>query len=316
VGALARIVVVGSINMDIVNTIERHVRPGETIHSFGTSYSAGGKGANQAVAAARAGGDVILIGAVGSDEFAATLLSGLKRSGVGTDTVIRKPGHSGLAFINVDRRGENTIVLSRGANGEFAPADVEPFLGSFDGAAILLLQNEIPWETTVYAIREARDRRVQVWLNPAPARRLSSGELAMLDVLVLNETEAEHMTGVAVADEETARRAAGSLLAEGVPEVILTLGEQGCLYVSANGEREHVSALAVAAVDTTAAGDTFIGACAAACAAGKTMRDALHFASAAAALTVMRRGAQSSIPDRKEIQALLHGQRPESNDDR
>jgi ribokinase len=298
------IIVVGSINMDIVNRVKRYPEAGETIHGLGTEYSPGGKGANQAVAASLAGGAVQMIGAVGSDPFGAELTASLQRFGVDTSRVMTKGGTSGLAFITVTDEGENSIILSAGANGQVTVDDLDRLFEAGEGDFILL-QNEIPWASTRQAMRMASARGATVILNPAPAIAEVSQVLSLADVVVLNETEAEEISGVAVTEEAAAGQAADRLIAGGAKAVLLTLGEHGSLYVDAQGERVRTPAFKVKAVDTTAAGDTFIGAFAASGGAGLPLAERLRFAAAAAALAVTRQGAQASIPQRAEIEAFL-----------
>lgn len=302
---MSRVVVIGSVNMDVVTTVDHHPLPGETVHGEGTTFISGGKGANQAVAAARQGSRAIMIGAIGTDVFSDVLLSEIMGHGVNVEYVVRKPGASGVAFINVDARGENTIVLSSGANAQLSPADVRKSAHVFDDADVLLLQNEIPWETNAAAIHEARTRGVSVWLNPAPAMRLSREQLRSIDVLILNETELARMTGQATMDGQVDMDALSELVSAGVSEVIVTLGVRGCHYISKGPANFHIPAFPVHALDTTAAGDAFIGSYAAIATAGWTTQEALTFASAAAAITVTRRGAQASIPSREEVEVFL-----------
>jgi ribokinase len=299
-----RIIVVGSINMDIVNRVKRYPEAGETIHGLGTEYSPGGKGANQAVAASLAGGEVQMIGAVGNDPFGAELTASLQRYGVDTSRVMTKEGTSGLAFITVTDEGENSIILSAGANGQVSVDDLDRLFEAGEGDTILL-QNEIPWASTRQTMRMASARGATVILNPAPAIAEASQVLSWADVIVLNETEAEAISGVTVTDVVAAGHAADGLIAGGAKAVLLTLGEHGSLYVDAQGERIRTPAFKVKAVDTTAAGDTFIGAFAASGGTGLPLAERLRFAAAAAALAVTRQGAQASIPRQAEIEAFL-----------
>jgi len=303
---MKKIVVVGSINMDLVTNVEAFPRPGETIHSLGVGYQPGGKGANQAVAAARSGASVQMVGAVGTDSFAQTLIDNLAGSGVDTAGILRKEGHSGLAIITVDRSGENHIVLAGGSNKAFAFGEIEGRI-AWDEAHAVLLQNEIDWETTAAVMREAKRRGVPVWFNPAPAVKPEPELLPLIDTCILNETEIEVITGAKVSGAEDAERAAGRLLEAGVTQVVVTLGDKGCVRAGRDGESVHVPAFKVRAVDTTAAGDTFIGAMAAASSEGKPVMEALRFAAAASALAVTRHGAQASIPSRDEVERLLSG---------
>ncbi|MFF2886176.1 ribokinase [Paenibacillus sp. NPDC057967] len=304
---MQKLLVIGSVNMDVVSNVKQFPLPGETIHSSGTKFVPGGKGANQAVAAARAGAACAMVGAVGLDPFGDTLVASLTEKGVLAESVLRKDGTSGIALITVNEEGENNIILSAGANGKVTEEDIVSSVQR-DGAYAVLLQNEIPWETTVAAIRSANAQAVRVFLNPAPARELPDDLFPLLDTLIVNETEAAVITGVKVSDAATAEASAEWALAKGAASVIVTLGEQGCFYASASGARAAVPAFRVKAVDTTAAGDTFIGAYAAACADGLATEEALRFAAAAAAIAVTRPGAQSSIPDKAEIEAFLASQ--------
>jgi len=303
---MKQIVVVGSINMDLVANVEAFPKPGETIPSLGVAYLPGGKGANQAVAAARSGARVEMVGAVGTDSFGQTLLDSLAASGVDTSGVLRKEGHSGLAIITVDRGGENCIVLAGGSNRAFGFGEIEDRI-PWDDAFAVLLQNEIDWPATEAVMREARRRGVPVWFNPAPALKPEREVLGLIDTCVLNETEIEVLTGERVSGPEDAARAAGLLAEAGVSQVVVTLGDKGCVRVGRDGGTVHVPAFRVRAVDTTAAGDTFIGALAAASCEGKPVPEALRFASAAAALAVTRPGAQASIPAREETERMLAG---------
>ncbi len=308
---MGKIAVVGSINMDVVNRVERHPLPGETVSGLETAYIPGGKGANQAVAAARAGAQVLMIGAVGRDPFGGPLVEALGKAGVDTARVLEKKGTSGMAFITVDAHGENNIILSSGANGKLSVEDMEAGLidaAAGDGGVGLggvLLQNEIPWETTSAAVRRARTLGATVYLNPAPARKVEDEVLALVDVLVVNETEAAAISGIKVDSREHAEAAADWLLGRGVREVIVTLGAAGVVYASKEGERVSVPAFRVEAVDTTAAGDTFIGAYAADRDRGASVQEALQWANAAAAIAVTRPGAQSSIPSADEVDRWL-----------
>lgn len=305
---MKKIVVVGSINMDLVANVAAFPQPGETVHSLGIGYHPGGKGANQAVAAARSGAKVQMIGAVGSDSFADALIDNLAGCGVDTSGILRKEGHSGLALITVDASGENQIVLSAGSNKAFAYEEIEGKI-DWNEAFAILLQNEINPDTTAAVMKAAKQRGVPVWFNPAPALKLERPTLSLIHTCILNETEIELITGVKVAGTEDAVRAAGQLLEAGVTQAVVTLGDKGCVWVGPGGECCHVPAYRVKAVDTTAAGDTFIGAMAAASCTGLPIRQALKYAVAASALAVTKPGAQASIPARREVEQLIaqHG---------
>jgi len=302
---MSRIVVIGSINMDLVNHVAQFPQPGETIRGRGVEFLPGGKGANQAVAASRAGGRVEMIGAVGQDSFAAPLLDSLRASGVGTGGVQAKEGTSGLAFITVSEAGENMIILSEGSNGQVSPDDIPE--AALAGAALALFQNEIPWEANLRGMKLAKAAGAKVFYNPAPVRPIPKEAYPLVDLLVVNETEAEGLSGVPVDGVEDAERAAAALIARGAGGVLVTLGSKGSYYAEAGAEGRFTPARQVRAVDTTAAGDTFIGAFAAAAAEGRPAAEALAFATAAASIAVTRPGAQASIPRREEIEAALAG---------
>jgi ribokinase len=302
---MARIAVIGSMNMDVLNRVEKHPLPGETIHGLGTSYSPGGKGGNQAVAGALAGAEVMMLGAVGNDATGGELLSGLTGYGVGTDAVDLKEGTSGLAFITIDAGGENNIILSAGANALLTPDDLERHWPLVRECKAVLLQNEVPWETTLWAMKRANEDGMRVYFNPAPAFRVPREALSLLHCLILNETEAEAITGMSVSDAGGEEDAVRALLAEGAQSVVLTLGGRGSYYADRQGQSIRTEAFRVSAVDTTAAGDTFIGSFAAVREEAWSAEKSLKFASAAAALSVTKRGAQQSVPKRAETLAFL-----------
>ncbi|QDY76278.1 ribokinase [Streptomyces qinzhouensis] len=293
---MTAIVVLGSTNMDLVAYVVRAPLRGETVTGREFRTVPGGKGANQAVAAARAGGNVAMIGAVGSDAFGRHLRHTLEASGVDTDLLHTADGPSGTAHIVVDDEGGNAIVVVPGANGTvtaLGPGD-ETLIATAD---TLLLQLELPLSVVVEGAAAARRHGVRTVLTPAPARALPPELLAATDLLVPNEHEATLLTGLT--DPEAA---AGALLAQ-VPEVVVTLGARGTLYANRDGARIHVPAPRVTAVDTTAAGDTFTGALAVALGEGRPVEQALRWASCAAALGVRREGASTSMPYRPEIDA-------------
>ncbi|WP_347555800.1 ribokinase [Robbsia sp. KACC 23696] len=306
------IVVVGSANMDLVVRAPRLPVPGETLAGTGFETIPGGKGANQAVAAARLGATVTMVGCVGDDAFGTTLRDGLKADGIETGTLRTVPGSSGIAVISVAQDGANSIVIVGGANDALTRDDVDAASAAIGAADMVICQLETPLATVEYAIATAVRQNTAVLLNPAPARPLPDALLAQVDYLVVNETEAELMSGIPVRDAEDAERAAAALLAQGAAYVIVTLGANGVFWqasstkaADSNGgpSKGHVPAHKVTAVDTTAAGDTFAGGFAAARAAGQAMADAIAFGQRAAALSVTRHGAQTSIPTRAEVLA-------------
>ncbi len=299
------IVVVGSSNTDMIIKMDRIPRPGETIIGGEFFTAAGGKGANQAVGAARAGGRVTFIGRVGNDSLGEQAIAGFARDGINVDHIVRDPvSPSGVALIFVGKNGENSIAVASGANGNLSPDDVRNARKAFAGAGALIMQLETPLETIQTAAELAVQAGVRVILNPAPAQSLPNSLLRHVSILTPNEIEAERITGIKTTNLETAAQAAEALLKRGVQTVLLTLGSQGA-WVATNEIKQLVPAFKVEAVDTTAAGDIFNGALAVALVEGRSLLDAVRFANAAAALSVTKKGAQPSAPLRKDIEALL-----------
>lgn len=300
-----KIVVLGSSNTDMIVKMERLPKPGETLLGGEFLTAAGGKGANQAVAAARAGGNVTFVARVGRDAFGDQAVAGFVKEGIHVEYVLRdKKAPSGIALILVGSRGENSIAVAQGANGKLSPADVKKAKATIADAAVLVVQLETPFESVQAAVEIAAKAGVPVILNPAPAQPLSDELLKCVSVLTPNETEAELLTGIKVNSDAGAGKAADKLLAKGVETVVITLGGRGALLASKSGKR-LVPSFPVQAVDTTAAGDTFNGALAVALAEGKSVDQAVYFGNAAAALSVTRAGAQASTPTRKEIEKFL-----------
>ena len=298
----ARVVVVGSSNTDlVVRTGERLPGPGETVLGGDLLTADGGKGANQAVAAARLGAEVTLVACLGRDAFGERAAAGLAAEGIDTAWLVRDPkAPSGTALIMVSDTGENLIAVAPGANARLAPHHIERAAPVLRSADVLLLQLEIPLETVEAAARIAADAGVKVILDPAPARPLGEELLRRVDVLTPNVSEAELLAGGRIADDEDARRVAAGLAARGARHVVLTRGARGCLVHTPNGVFT-VPASPIKALDATAAGDCFNGALACALGEGAQLRQALEFASRAAALAVSREGAQPSLPRRREV---------------
>ncbi len=301
---LKHIVVVGSSNTDMIIKLDRIPRPGETLLGGEFITAAGGKGANQAVGAARAGGDVTLIARVGRDIFGQQAVQGFIREGIRTDYIVRDTtSPSGVALIFVSRKGENSIAVASGANARLSPTDVRKAAKVLASAGMVVMQLETPLDTVQAAAAMAARAGVPVILNPAPARALPGKLLRNISIITPNETEAEMLTGIKVDNDIAAARAADKLLARGVKTVIITLGSRGAFVTGREGVG-LVSGFNVKAVDTTAAGDIFNGALAVALVEGKTMDQAVRFANAAAAISVTRLGAQISAPTRKEIERM------------
>jgi len=299
------ILVVGSSNTDMIIKVGHIPRPGETILGGEFASAAGGKGANQAVGAARAGGAVTFIARVGQDMFGDKAVAGFIADGINVDYVVRdRTCPSGVALIFVGQNGENSIAVASGANAKLTPADLKKAKSAFTQSSVVVLQLETPLKTVEAAAKLAATAGARVILNPAPARSLPDDLLRRVYLLTPNESEAEMLTGMTVNNEAAAAKAADALLARGVQNVIITLGARGA-YVAGRQDRGLVKGYKVKPVDTTGAGDVFNGTLAVALAEGKSLLDAARFASAAAAISVTRLGAQTSAPKRVEIDQLL-----------
>ena len=296
-----KILVVGSSNTDMVIKTHHFPAPGETILGGRFLMNAGGKGANQAVAAARLGGVVTFIGKIGDDIFGKQAVQQLEDEGINVDFVSVDPDNpSGVALITVDQKGENSIVVASGSNGTLSSADFDQAILELDDSEFILMQLEIPIPTVEHIARIAALKQKKVILNPAPAAVLSDELLRNLYLITPNETEAEILTGIIVTDKQSALKAAEILHKKGVEIVIITMGAAGAFLLE-NGIAELIKAPKVEAVDTTAAGDTFNGALVVALSEGKTIQESIDFANKAAAISVTRIGAQSSVPYRNEI---------------
>jgi len=300
-----KIVVVGSSNTDMIIKVPWLPKPGETILGGKFFTAAGGKGANQAVAAARAGGDVIFLARIGDDMFGQKAKEGFIKDKINVEYVLTDESEpSGVALICVAEDGENIIAVAGGANSNLSPADIEKQSDIISSADILLGQLETPLETIHKAVSIASDNGVKVILNPAPAQKLSDDLLAKISILTPNESEAQLLTDIEVNNAEDASKAADVLMARGVETVLLTMGSRGA-YIATAKFKELVSGFKVKAVDATAAGDVFNGALAVAIAQNKPVREAVSFANAAAALSVTKLGAQPSAPTKEEVDKFL-----------
>ena len=302
------VLVIGSLNMDLVVRCQHLPEPGQTIMGNDFFTAPGGKGANQAVAAARQGARVNMAGCVGNDAFAASLIAGLREAGIRTDDIVAVNGPTGTALITIDAAGANTIVVISGANAACDPTLAEQALARVSGPGILLLQHEIPPEANARAIQAARQAGWFIILNPAPARPVPAELLPLVDLIAPNQTEAAAILLRPIASRDDSLGAAQALVARGARAALLTLGGDGALYCDAAGAW-HCPAVPVAAVDTTAAGDAYLGALAAALAEARPLAASLGFAAVAAALAVTRFGAQPSLPTRDEIATFIgrHG---------
>lgn len=307
---MSNILVIGSSNTDMVLRVPALPRAGETVLGSDFAIGGGGKGANQALAAARAGGHVSFMARVGADAFGERALADLAAAGIDTGCCHSDPeAPSGVAQILVDDAGENCIAVAPGANARLVAADLDAAASRFAAASIVLLQLETPLAAVEAALARARDSDCITLLNPAPAAALPAACYPLVDILSPNEHEMATLTGIAVRDDASAGAAADLLHARGVPTVLITRGAGGAFLSQARAgaapERAALPAFPVTARDTTAAGDVFNGCLAAALAEGAALPAAVHFAQAGAALAVQTAGAQRSIPERAAIDALL-----------
>lgn len=291
----------GSSNTDMVIQSNHLPKPGETILGGRFEMVSGGKGANQAVAAARLNAPVAFIGKVGNDVFGKQALEGLEADGINTEfTTVQKDCASGIALIMVDEVGENCISVASGANGEISKTDIDQSKDLFQPGNILLTQLEVPVEIVDYTIQKAKQAGMMTILNPAPATTLPDELLWQVDIITPNQSEAQLLTGIEVTDLISAQKAALILQKKGIDTVILTMGKQGA-YVIGPGMDEIIPSHSVIAKDTTAAGDTFNGALACSLAEGNELKKAVAFASKAAAISVTRFGAQTSCPTLEDV---------------
>jgi len=300
-----KLVVLGSVNADHVLQVPSFPRPGETLHGRNYQVIPGGKGANQAVAAARLKADIGFIACVGDDSFGINIRESFKLDGMNISGVKMQPNcPTGIAMIQVSDSGENSICISAEANARLTAEAIEPDLARIREAKYLLMQLETPIDGIVKAAQVAKEARTNVILNPAPARELPDEVLSCVDVITPNETEAEVLTGITVTDDESAQLAADALHRKGIEIVMITLGAKG-VWLSQNGRGALIPGFRVQATDTTAAGDTFNGALVTGLLEEMPLESAIKFAHAAAAISVTRFGAQTSIPNRAEVDAFL-----------
>ncbi|WP_416777058.1 ribokinase [Xenorhabdus budapestensis] len=304
--SMAKLAVMGSINVDHILNLKSFPQPGETVQGEQYQVAFGGKGANQAVAAGRCGADITLIACVGQDDIGGRVLQQLVKDNINTSAIeVIADESTGVALIFVNQQGENVIGINAGANGALTPEYLCRYEQVIKDADALLLQLETPLDTVQLAVEIAEKHNTKVILNPAPAQKISDRLLSLVDIITPNETEAEYLTGFSVTDDAGAEKAAQSLHNKGIETVIITLGSRG-VWLSEKGKQgKVVSGFEVKAIDTIAAGDTFNGVLVTGLLEGKEILSAIRFAHAAAAIAVTRHGAQPSVPWRSEINAFL-----------
>lgn len=308
-----KLIVLGSINVDHILMVPHFPRPGETIAGSRYQISFGGKGANQAVAAARSGANTLLMGSVGEDNLAGTILFKLAEDKVGIQLIeIQKNMVTGVAMIFVNEKGENCIGINAGANAIVSADYVNRHQDYIKSAGMLLTQLEIPVDAVLTAVKIAKEANVPVILNPAPAKDLPNELISLVDIITPNEIEAEMLTGISVKDDKTAQQAADILHDKGINIVIITLGDRGA-WLSINKQGKLIEGYQVEAIDTTAAGDTFNGALATALLEKQSLESAVKFAHAAAAIAVTRLAAAPSIPTREEIERFITDKRKQDS---
>ena len=298
---MKNICVIGSLNMDLVVNVDKMPKPGQTIIGSNFKEVPGGKGANQAVAMARLNGNVSMIGKVGEDGFGQTLINALKNDKVDTTYIKTTKGATGVALITVDNNAQNSIVVSPGANFEVKEEDIDNNIEAIKNSDIVVLQLETPLNTIKYALKKSKELNKYTILNPAPALKLDDEIIKNVDLLTPNETELEIISGVSIEIEEDIQKAAQIMIEKGVKELIVTLGSKGSLYI--NKEKSiFKKAYKVEAVDTTAAGDSYTAALAVALSKDQSIEEAMDFASKVGALSVLKEGAQSSLPTLEDVE--------------
>lgn len=298
---MEKICVIGSLNMDLVVNVDEMPKKGQTLIGSKFREIPGGKGGNQAVAASRLGGDVRMIGKVGDDGFGQRLLNQLKADKVNTDYIQVEEGPSGVAVITVDKNAENSIVVSPGANFKLTESDIDKCIDAIKESNVVVIQLETPIDTIKYALEKSKELGKFTILNPAPAVKLGDDIIKNVDLLTPNETELEILSGVSIESEEDIQKAANIMIQKGVKQLIVTLGSKGSLYLDKD-KTEFKKSYKVEAIDTTAAGDSYTGALSVAFSQGKSIDEAMDFASKVGALCVTKVGAQTSIPNLYDIE--------------
>ncbi len=303
---MVNVVVVGSVNTDLTIQTPTLPQAGETIKGEQFAIVCGGKGANQAVACARQGANVSFIGCIGGDDYGKQHLQNLQQENIDISHLkVQADSNTGVALILVDKHHQNAIVISPEANDAVDSSHIKQAQKTIDKADILICQLETPMEAVASTLEIASDKGINTLLNPAPAIALPESVLANVDILVPNETEIQTITGIEISDQNAAKKAVEYLLRKGVRTVVLTLGERGVLFANQDGLVLHEKAFNVAAVDPTAAGDTFIGCFTMAYKEGESLKDAIRYGQAGAALSVQALGAQTSIPRRQAVETFL-----------
>lgn len=297
---MKKICVIGSLNMDLVVNVDEMPKKGQTLIGGNFKEVPGGKGANQAVAIAKLGGDVSMIGKVGNDGFGQTLINALKANNVKTDYIQIENCSSGVAMITVDKNAENSIVVAPGANFRVLREDIDKCIDSIKQSDIVVVQLETPLDTIKYALQESKQLDKYTILNPAPAVKLDEDIIKNVDLLTPNETELEILSGVKIENEEDIIKAAQVMIQKGVKQLIVTLGSKGSLYIDKDNVKFKES-YKVDAIDTTAAGDSYTGALSVALSQDKDIEEAMDFASKVGALCVMKEGAQTSLPTIQDV---------------
>ena len=298
---MEKICVIGSLNMDLVVNVDEMPKKGQTLIGSKFREIPGGKGGNQAVAASRLGGDVRMIGKVGDDGFGQRLLNQLKADKVNTDYIQVEEGPSGVAVITVDKNAENSIVVSPGANFKLTESDIDKCIDAIKESNVVVIQLETPIDTIKYALEKSKELGKFTILNPAPAVKLGDDIIKNVDLLTPNETELEILSGVSIESEEDIQKAANIMIQKGVKQLIVTLGSKGSLYLDKD-KTEFKKSYKVEAIDTTAAGDSYTGALSVAFSQGKSIDEAMDFASKVGALCVTKVGAQTSIPNLYDVE--------------
>ena len=297
---MKKICVIGSLNMDLVVNVDEMPKKGQTLIGSSFKEVPGGKGANQAVAIARLGGDINMIGKVGSDSFGKTLIEQLKNDNVDTEYVQIENCASGVAMITVDKNAENSIVVAPGANFRVLEEDIDKCIDGIKKSDIVVLQLETPLNTIKYALEKSKELGKYTILNPAPAVKLGDEIIRNVDLLTPNETELEILSGVKIETEDDIKKAAHVMIEKGVKELIVTLGSKGSLYINEE-TMNFKKSYKVEAIDTTAAGDSYTGALAVAFSKNESIEEAMDFASKVGALSVMKEGAQTSLPTLEDV---------------